>query len=109
MLLILTVVDCRGEAKDLSHAASKLRSPAWWLLIHGSNIFYRRVVALGPQNLHFMGCDTEGNGVNEGALISRAGPEVSKARGETKFQGPQNSFTFQENFGDDRDNMNVIL
>jgi hypothetical protein len=56
-----------------------------------------------------MGCDTEGNGVNEGALISRAGPEVSKARGETKFQGPQNSFTFQENFDDDRDNMNVIL
>jgi hypothetical protein len=49
MLLILTVVDCRGEAKDLSHAASKLRSPAWWLLIHGVNIFKRRVVALGPQ------------------------------------------------------------
>jgi hypothetical protein len=49
MLLILTVVDCRGEAKDLSHAASKLGSPARWLLDHGGNIFKRRVVALGPQ------------------------------------------------------------
>jgi hypothetical protein len=70
MLLILTVVDCRGEAKNLSHAASKLRSPARWLLIHGGNIFYGGVVALGPQNLHFMGCNIERNGVKEGSLTS---------------------------------------
>jgi hypothetical protein len=64
------VVDGCGEAKELLHAVGKLGDPTQLLLHNGRSIFYLSVVSLDPETLHFMGCDSERNEVNERSLTS---------------------------------------